>query len=55
MAILKIFDPAMCCTSGVCGPMPEAMIPNVHDISIADGVKNNWIRMLASPLPTILI
>lgn len=27
MTILQVFDPAMCCSTGVCGPNPDPMLP----------------------------
>lgn len=27
MTVLEVFDPAMCCSTGVCGPDPDPLLP----------------------------
>lgn len=37
MTVLEVFDPAMCCSTGVCGPSPDPVLP-------AFAADLDWVR-----------
>lgn len=44
MVEIKLFEPAMCCASGVCGPAPDQELIRVN--SDVEKLKQNGIKVL---------